>query len=90
MVIFKSVCAFSKTFCKQGILQYMWNGRDCHSRGRLYGGVTLLYRKFKKVTEKTWLGSKRICCIKIKIDCIDFKYFTFICHVMYLIILMII
>ena len=35
--------------------------------GRPYGGVTLFYRKFKKVTEKIWLDSKRICCIKIKI-----------------------
>ena len=58
--------------------------------GRPYGGVTLLYRKFKKITEEIWLDSKRMCCIKIKIDCIDFMCLTFICHVMYLIILMII
>ena len=44
--------------------------------GQPYGGVTLLYRNFLKITEKIWLDSKRMCCIKIKIDCIDVYVFN--------------
>ena len=33
-----------------------------------YSGVTILYRKFKQITEPVWLQSKRVCAIKIVLE----------------------
>ena len=46
---------------------------DC---GRPYGGVTIMCRKFKQITEPVWLQSKRVCVIKIALEHGDYYLFN--------------